>query len=764
MRIGKFRTIAIILATCFICISLITCTNGLLQAVREEVNDYIESTGILAPATGLSTETSVITEISLQWDAVVGATNYQLFRAVNPDGPYTEIYFGTATSYRDLNDDLIDGQGYYYKVRSSDAERQSEFSPIIFILYDSTIPTVIITSPTDQFNSPDASFTISGLSSDNSGIAKIEIQVDDGPWTLAAGTTSWALGLSSLSNGVHILTVKVTDIDGKTNTEQVSVTVDTIFPSLTIISPLNNADLSDNTPTINGTAGDNYGLATVQLQINSGTWQSVTGTTSWTKTLSALANGTYGITVRAMDLAGNETEQTINVDIDSSDPLLTVTNPQSDLITQDTTPYFSGTASDSNGISSVQVRIDSGSWLTASGTTSWSLSPSVSYGDRIITIRAWDNFNNYTDLSRSITVLRTPISVSASDSDDDRITLTWTASSGSSVSYKVYRSTSSSSGYAEIGTSSGNSYTDLHTSCDYRTSYYYRVSAVKGTFETTQSSYNSGFRHGFYELDSSIGSYGTADDRMYRPTDVSFDGMGYLFVSDTYHSQIDLWSSTPEYYDSLGSYQDGSGSGMSRPTGIKRHDLDTFYVGDSYNYEVDRWEFDYNSMSWEYNSSFSATGFGYPQSLDTDSNYVFVSQTTSSTIWRFTLAGVYSTKWGSTGSGNGQFNGLRGLTVSGSYVYAVDRTNNRVQIFTKSGTYVSQFPVEANSWGIDITTGSYIVVTNDSGFNLYTSGGVLVSDFTNDPLFNLAKGVRSYSTQLYIADYNNCTIRKFLLK
>ena len=52
-------------------------------------------------------------------------------------------------------------------------------------------------------------------------------------------------------------------------------------------------------------------------------------------------------------------------------------------------------------------------------------------------------------------------------------------------------------------------------------------------------------------------------------------------------------------------------------------------------------------------------------------------------IQKFDSSGNFITKWGSNGSGDGQFNGPQGVAVDGSgNVYVVDAYNHRIQKFT----------------------------------------------------------------------------------
>jgi regulation of enolase protein 1 (concanavalin A-like superfamily) len=87
-------------------------------------------------------------------------------------------------------------------------------------------PTVAIAAPAAGAT-VSGSVTIRGTSSDNAGVAKVEVRVDAGAYALATGTTSWTttLNSSSVSDGAHTLTARATDTGGLTTTTSISVTV-----------------------------------------------------------------------------------------------------------------------------------------------------------------------------------------------------------------------------------------------------------------------------------------------------------------------------------------------------------------------------------------------------------------------------------------------------------------------------------------------------------------------------------------------------------
>src|SRR5438552_1447962 len=137
----------------------------------------------------------------------------------------------------------------------------------------------------------------------------------------------------------------------------------------------------------------------------------------------------------------------------------------------------------------------------------------------------------------------------------------------------------------------------------------------------------------------------------------------------------------------------------------------------------------------------------------------------------------FVTKWGSLGSGDGQFNtGPDGVAVDGSgNVFVADSGNNRIQKFTKTGTFLSKW----GSFGLgDGQFRAPIDVAVDA------SGNVYVADFTNDRIqkftntgtflgkwgcpgsgdgqFNALRGAAADgSRNVFVADTGNNRIQKF---
>ena len=59
----------------------------------------------------------------------------------------------------------------------------------------------------------------------------------------------------------------------------------------------------------------------------------------------------------------------------------------------------------------------------------------------------------------------------------------------------------------------------------------------------------------------------------------------------------------------------------------------------------------------------------------------------------------FVTKWGSEGSGPGQFNGQNDVDPFKDFVYVADYDNNRIQVFDSNGTFVSSWGSEGDGDG-----------------------------------------------------------------
>ncbi|MBF0459719.1 MAG: hypothetical protein HQK99_17670 [Nitrospirae bacterium] len=84
--------------------------------------------------------------------------------------------------------------------------------------------------------------------------------------------------------------------------------------------------------------------------------------------------------------------------------------------------------------------------------------------------------------------------------------------------------------------------------------------------------------------------------------------------------------------------------------------------------------------------------FYLPRGIAVDSSgYVYVTDTDIG-VQKFTSDGTFVTKWGRHGSGDGWIDGSQSIAVySNGYVYIVDAVKYQVQKFASDGTFVTQW-------------------------------------------------------------------------
>ena len=84
-------------------------------------------------------------KVTLKWDAVDGASKYEIYRSTSADGTFTKLYTMTGTSF--TNTSAVAGKTYYYKVKAifaQNADANSAFSAVVKRACDLARPVVSI--------------------------------------------------------------------------------------------------------------------------------------------------------------------------------------------------------------------------------------------------------------------------------------------------------------------------------------------------------------------------------------------------------------------------------------------------------------------------------------------------------------------------------------------------------------------------------------------------------------------------------------------
>ena len=270
-----------------------------------------------------------------------------------------------------------------------------------------------------------------------------------------------------------------------------------------------------------------------------------------------------------------------------------------------------------------------------------------------------------------------------------------------------------------------------------------------------------------------------------QPNGAAVDSSGHLWITDTVNSRVDEYSSTGEFMIGFGT--EGSGNGQfKKPEGLAVDSSGHVWVADTGNNRIEEL-----STAGAFIKAFGTEGTGNGQfkkpwdvALDSGGN-IWVTDAGNNRVQKFTSAGAYSSQFGSEGTGNGQFlatqsgvtHGMWLVIDSGSNLWVTDYLNNRVQKFNSSGVYQSKFGTEGSGngqllypEGIALDSGGHLFVV-DHGNNRveeFSSAGAYMTQFgvegKGNGQLHLPAGIAiDSSTNIWVADTLNNRVEQFAL-
>jgi len=222
-----------------------------------------------------------------------------------------------------------------------------------------------------------------------------------------------------------------------------------------------------------------------------------------------------------------------------------------------------------------------------------------------------------------------------------------------------------------------------------------------------------------------FGSAGVGDGQFgyfpsYGPRGIAIDGSGNILVADPGGSRVEVFNSSGTFVTKFATTSiydiavDSSGNVYTLDKGTCKASK----FNSSYNLLL-RW----GSAGTGDGQFASACSSFFGIAVDPTGQYVYVSDGGNNRIEKFDSSGNFLAKWGSLGSGYGQFNAPGKVFVdSAGLVYVVDTGNNRIEKFDSNGNYLAQ-------WG-SYGTGSG-QFSGPIGVTVDSSGNVYVADYYN---------------------------------
>jgi DNA-binding beta-propeller fold protein YncE len=235
------------------------------------------------------------------------------------------------------------------------------------------------------------------------------------------------------------------------------------------------------------------------------------------------------------------------------------------------------------------------------------------------------------------------------------------------------------------------------------------------------------------EFVQKFASRGSGNGQLSEPKRLAVDRNGYLWVPDAGNDRVEVFNSKGEFVTKFGSFGSGAEQ-MNYPVGLAVDPRGNIWINDNNN-RVDRWKV---GSPWPptFSSNFGSTGSGNGQFVEPTgiavnpiNGNLVVPDEGNNRVEVFSEKGEYLSQFGTKGTGNGQFTTPRGAAVdSKGNAWILDTGNNRVERFNEKGEYLSQFGTKGTGNG-QFTTPKGIAVDSKGNVWVADSGNKRVEKF-----------------------------------
>ena len=229
---------------------------------------------------------------------------------------------------------------------------------------DTLAPSIVIVAPLEgSFRNTSTTSLTWNAADPGSGIQGCRYRVDGGGWS--SMTSSSTATISTLSDGGHRIEVQAFDNAHNHAIVVVNLTIDTVLPSVTILSPSNgklfNVTSLNVAWTANGTGSQ---LSTVRTRADDGAW-TLWSPATMQASFTSLAEGEHELFVKVTDMAGNAREASVRLTVDTVAPQVIAHEPTGSSV--EPSSALSVTFSEAMNRSSVSITVPE-----VAGSVSWS--------------------------------------------------------------------------------------------------------------------------------------------------------------------------------------------------------------------------------------------------------------------------------------------------------------------------------------------------------------------------------------------------------
>jgi hypothetical protein len=230
-------------------------------------------------------------------------------------------------------------------------------------------PSLLISTLADGAKTSNEVLNITGTAFDTSGVTSLTVNSVD--MTSSAARFSSAVRLVP---GANSITVIATGSLGNSSTDTRTITYDPAAPPITLSAgPADNSTSNANAVTLTGTVADSS--YTVSISINGILFDSIVGPSfSWTVPLSA---GINTIAITAVSNTNSAVTNTLKRTVfhDATRPTLAISNPATDILTQNSSIIIEGSIANATAAVYLQISTDTGATWSALSATSDGVTP-----------------------------------------------------------------------------------------------------------------------------------------------------------------------------------------------------------------------------------------------------------------------------------------------------------------------------------------------------------------------------------------------------
>ena len=305
------------------------------------------------------------------------SANNQWYKSPPIGGNYWDNYTGV-----DNNGDGFGDTPYNISGPGNEKDMYPLMKP-----WDTIPPQINISTPTNGKIFGVSSVTVYWNGTDNTGIDHYNVSIDNSGEIDVGLSTNYTF--KGIHDGTHTVYVTAYDFSGNHATDEVSFTVDTTPPVITILSPQDGSYLNTSNVTLTWSVNDATSVG-FMISVDGGMWSSLGSVTQYT--VHNLKEGSHKIDLMGMDAAGNTATAEIHITVDTIPPDITIVSPENGTYVNTTNVMVIWSVNDTSSVK-FNVSVDNGNWISVGNSTQYTLN-GLNEGTHIVEIEGIDEAGN----------------------------------------------------------------------------------------------------------------------------------------------------------------------------------------------------------------------------------------------------------------------------------------------------------------------------------------------------------------------------------